>query len=937
MLRRSLTLLIIFAFLISALPPLYAYSQMTEFLCEIGIKFYRQGRYEEAVTEFRKALMIQPDYAPALKYLQMIEHKGAEKEEEKGAVPVIYRPAELPIKDLISQSLGLIEIQREMIKEREAIKAGLITPLPLAPELKGREVVPERITPSVPILELRLDTSLSSVLSPIEIEQARTITLVGSNIQRFLVTQPDVLIAEKKSADVLSVTGNKIGYTYLYVWDDNGRWPLEFLTTLPRPEGPTLEEQMRLEEERAESFKLRYILDWNSYEWGRRLSTVERQSYGWYHNLSLDGATPYGNLDSRAIWRSLKKKTDLTYFTVGLSDGSWLNFKDFSLRAFDFTPGFSNLAFSSANLRGGMIKSPAFNQKIDYTAFWGREGGGRYGNLSPGLTKTRNSFLNGVDVNYYLSGNLNYGFSVLHGYGCDRPSHLNHYAYDANMNWLLGKWNMGFETAYDGETSSYLFNSNYKEPKLNFNYEFRDIYKDFFEIMGQTWRRGEIGNLFTLNYKPNDAWEMYNRLDIYRDRLFPSYEDDDRWNEDYDFNSYYNINPTTTLKLNYIFQNELGKISQLRYISPGIGLSKSFNLIRKISSYIDYRRQESKHYNARSLDYINDKISAGIRFSLIGQLYYFLSKQWDWLQERYTSKSYKPQVMETGLDLNSQIFDSPFYENIRFSYHDEEKTASTLSFLSGQDYIEGYAELSCRPGSGKELYFSTRVRNVWQENPATIKRIEVDFNAGLRYLWDTGIRWEGVGNIEGYVFRDLNSDGLRERDEAPVEGVKIWIGKKKSVTTDLFGYYKFKNIRGKKAHVAIDVQTLPAGFVLTVPQTQEAPLKQSRTSRIDFGIVSRSEISGFVFYDVNGNGEYDETDKGIKDVALLLEDGTKVCTDLSGRYLFRNAGIGKHTIRVDLKNLPLDYLPTVPITKEITLSEGVTYIYNIPLRGVKEE
>jgi len=258
-----------------------------------------------------------------------------------------------------------------------------------------------------------------------------------------------------------------------------------------------------------------------------------------------------------------------------------------------------------------------------------------------------------------------------------------------------------------------------------------------------------------------------------------------------------------------------------------------------------------------------------------------------------------------------------------------------MSFLSGQDYIEGYSQLSYRPNNDTEIYGAFRVRNIWADNPSISKRIDVDFNAGLRYVWDTGVAWESTGSIEGHVFKDLNSDGLRQRDEAPIEGVKIWLGKDKSQVTDIFGYYKFKNVRGQKVYVNLDTSSLPGGFISTVPVTQGVNIEQSRIINVDFGISSRTEITGIVFEDVDGNGEYSEPDKGVRKVIITLEDGKEAVTDDSGRYFFRNFPIGEHTISLDLKSIPVYYLPEVPITKEIVLFEGVTYIYNIPLKRIE--
>jgi len=930
--KRLFSVCLIAIFFLSCVSSGYGYSAASEFLCEIGLKFYKLGRYDEALHEFKKALLVQPNYEPALKYIQMIEQMKEKREEKEKLLPYGFTPSTAVSSKAIKEYLDLIEIQRETVKGKG------IEPSKVSPALPGKAKALAKAATAI-IEEpkiLTIQDALGKIQQPIEIERGKSIILSGKNIQRFLLTRQDIMTVERKSANELLITGKNIGYTYLHIWDENGRQTLEFLGVLPKPKGPTLEEEMRLEEESSGAFKLRYALSWNAYAEGKRLSSLKRKFYSWHHNLNLTGSTPYGNVDSTAIVSSLKESTDLTYFTLGLTEGKIGPFKGFSWRGFDFSPAFSNLAMGGASLRGGMLQSPAFNKKIDYTVFRGRESTGKYGNLSPGLPKPKQSFLEGLDVNYNPKEGYNYGFSIAHGYGRDRLAHLNSYAYDADANWHIGKWGYRYEIGYDSETLAHLFTGNYTRPRLRFLYELRNINKNFISINGGAWRRGELGGLFTLNLKPTDDLRIDNRLDIYQDRLFPSPENDNRWNEDYDFNATYTLSPTAYLRMNYTLQNELGKIYQSRYQGVGMGLNKSFNLIRKINTFLDYRNRQRKNYTNPSSDYINDNITAGLRFNLIWQFNFFLTQQWNWLQERYEGNRSLPQVLETGVDLSSQILKSKFYENLRFMYRNEKNTGSNLSFLSGEDYIEGYAELSYRPTDGTEAYCSTRVRNIWPHTTNIVKRIEADFNIGMRYLWDTGIRWESVGTIEGYVFRDLNSDGLRQRDEAPVEGVKIWLGKNKSTTTDLFGYYKFTKVKGKRVYVVIDTQSLPSGFVLTVPPRQEISMVQSQTARADFGIISRSEISGFVFYDTNNNQEYNAGEKGIGNVVITLENGMKAVTASDGRYSFRNASVGEHTITLKMNTLPQEYLPKVPIIKEMTLFEGMTYYYNIPLKKARE-
>lgn len=923
-------------------------SAVPDFLFETGKKYYQQGKYEQALGAFQKALAIKPDYAPAQQYIELLKNKGLEVKE----IPVIlpaetapeyaiavppaktkarretpqkqvkyasFKPAATTASGAIKETLELFALQQEMIARQMPV--GL-------PEEEGAEKA------AAPVI-IRLDDDFAKIPQPIEIQQGSSITVIGRNIQRFLVVQPDILGVEKKSPDELSATGKDLGYTYLHIWDNNGRWTIEFLTGLPQAEGPSYEELMRKEEEKARNFRLNYDLTWSSFESGRRFDSLRRSSYSWGHRLALTGETPYGVFDSNVNIRSLGKTTDMTYFTFGLTDGKWGPFRDFIIRGFDYSAPSSNLSFPGASMRGAMLSSPAFNKKIKYATFWGREGGGRYGNLSPGLTKIKNSFLSGANATFTPTKRQQYGGSVVRGWGRDRPTYLHHWGYDLSTKWDLDRFGFDYEIAYDTERFAHLFHSYYNRPKMNFTAQFRNIDQNFYNMVGRGWAAGEFGGLFNLNFQTTDKLSMTNTLDVWQDRLFPRPGEDDLWNENYDWSANYKIDPTTTLIASYALQNQLAKISPTRYQNEGLSISKRSKLLKDLYLYANYYHQQNDNFSAPSLSYVNDKLIAGIRFGLIGNLFYYWNSEFNRLNDK-TGKITYPRANETGLDWTGQFTRAPLFATMRFSYRDEEDATSTLSFLSGQDYVDGYLELSYRPSATNEVYGSCHVRNIWADRDTINKRIDADFNAGIRYQWDTGIAWESVGNVEGYVFKDLNSDGLRQRDEAPAEGIKIWLGRDKSQLTDLFGYYRFKGVRARTAYVTLDASTLPAGFVLTVPVTQEAPIIHHRTAEIDFGMVSRSEIIGFVFEDTNGDGEYNEMGKGVQGVTITLENGMKAITDASGRYAFPNVPTGEHTITMELASLPVYYLPQAALTKSFELFEGVSYLHNIPVKRVQE-
>ncbi|MFH1854335.1 MAG: SdrD B-like domain-containing protein [Candidatus Omnitrophota bacterium] len=927
--KKVFIIFFIATFLNHLITPSFSYTGIPNFLLELGIKDYEDGNYNAALSEFNKVLLVEPGHELAKEYIKKI--RGTVDDTQKETAPSPQHE----------------KLSGELLREQEGFveKASITVPSPpvskktLLPQTRFDQ--PKEYTTAAAgkeekkkvIDRLYLDRgSLELIFMPIKIEEGRSIIIEGNNIIRFLEVTPNIINAEKMSRDEIQIIGKNIGFTYLHIWDKNGRWTVYFQGLLPKPTGPTLEEEMRLAEQRASTFKLRYSTDWFLFEEGRRLNSLDRQSYSYGHSFSLTGETPYGNFAGDAQIRTSQETTDLTYLSLRLRDGRFGPFEDFNLRGFDFGLPFSNLAYGGAGLRGIMLESPAFDKKINYTVFWGREGGGRYGGLSPGLLETKDSFLRGLDINYLPSENLDYGFSYFYGWGADREEYLNPQSYDGRINYHFPNLDLGYEISNDSKKYAHLIKSAYSLPKLKLTAEFRDIDKDFKSITGFGWHLGEIGGLFTAHYLPFATTRIFSRLDVYKDRLFPNPDKGDRLNLDYSVDLTQDLTSSSVLRLDYNIQDEQGNISPRRFQATGVSLNKSYDFMKGLSLYLGYRNSISTNFTSPSLDYKNDKLSTGLRLNLIGNLYYYLNKEVNWLEETFTGIGSRPEALEMGFDWYYQVFDSPFYSTMRIAYRDEEDAFSSVSFLSGEDYIEGYGEISYHPNPDTEMYFSTRVRNVWADSPIIDKRVEFELRTGLRYLFDTGWSWSSVGSIEGCVFNDLNSDAIRQSNEPGMEDVKLYLGKDMVQVSDSQGYYQFKKVRAKKVSIAIDPSTLPPGFVLTTSEVREVDIIHNRTARLDFGVVSRSDITGIVFEDLNANGKFDFNDKGIGKVIITLDDGQVATTNGAGSYIFRNVAVGDHTLFLDINSVPLYLLPQVPLIKKITLFEGLSYQHNIPLR-----
>ena len=115
---RSITLFLVILALTSFLLYSYAFAYyLPDFLCNMGLEFYQQGRIDEALRQFKIALLAQPDYPPALEYINMIkEGKTLPIPQEEGKARRLLGPKrEASVAD-IDAILNFYQKQKEMME-----------------------------------------------------------------------------------------------------------------------------------------------------------------------------------------------------------------------------------------------------------------------------------------------------------------------------------------------------------------------------------------------------------------------------------------------------------------------------------------------------------------------------------------------------------------------------------------------------------------------------------------------------------------------------------------------------------------------------------------------------------------------------------------------------------------------------------------------------
>lgn len=137
--HRAIILILSVLFLFSWVSPLFPASPASEYLCEFGISFYRSGRYNDALTEFKKVLLIDPDNKIAKKYVDTIFKKEAAdlEKEISPAAPAIAKvsPSPLTRDEAMTQAFKKLSY-RELLVSQSFISGK--TKLPEEKESKGQ-------------------------------------------------------------------------------------------------------------------------------------------------------------------------------------------------------------------------------------------------------------------------------------------------------------------------------------------------------------------------------------------------------------------------------------------------------------------------------------------------------------------------------------------------------------------------------------------------------------------------------------------------------------------------------------------------------------------------------------------------------------------------------------------------------------------------------
>ncbi len=769
----------------------------------------------------------------------------------------------------------------------------------------------------------------------VEVGQSLFVEDIGGLV-KFVTTDEGIATVESVNTETLRILGSEVGSTFLHIWNAAGRKTLPLRILPPKLSATPFRIRETDKFEKTRPFRLGYDNARTANYTGEKYRTMERSSVDFTQNFKLTGDTPYGSFDSHMQTQKAEGKTLLTDAQVALLDGKVGPFKNFNAAAGDSPVSPDLMVFPSARIRGGLIEHWSDDKRVSWSAFRGREDSSIIGVLTPGVVseRTLDKYLSGGVMDFKVNDSATLKTGYFTGGGEDREDELHGQGGAAKTTIKLGEHVLlENEVDNDSERFAQKHAALAKFEKLRVRSEFRDISRNFVTLLGSPSQQGELGNRIDISAEPSAKWSGSASWDVFRDRLIPNPSHPEAFNSHTDLQIAHAPCDDVNLTFNFQDLDDIGRLGPSRQRTYGTQYSERFDAWgRRATFFTRYQYRTNFVFSNPDSYYRDNQVVVGMHTPIFWGINFSIEKEWNALEEPEIGRYTHPNALVYTWDYSHQIGASPFFMDARLRIRDEEDTESVNSFMIGEDSTEISGGIYYREFEDFELFLTgSFTQYVPESQDIADARVQAQFYTGMRYSFDTGYRWGVVGSFEGYVFKDQNGDGKKQAEEPGFADMLVTSSDGKQTSTDKNGYYLLKGVGGKQATITLDSSKIPYGFVPTGPASQKMEVVQNKTVKLDFGLTPRSEVTGIVYNDMNGNGKYDLTDAGVSKVQVKLENGASARSNNLGVYTISGVVAGEHTASIVLNSLPEGYLPVNVPKKTFTLYEGIRYELNFPL------
>jgi len=834
--------------------------------------------------------------------------------------------------------------------------AGPAAPVPM--------ILPQSPDPSV---ANPADDNLRVTVYEVELGQTLLIPIPNSSFN--LVQSPQFVTVNDNRPDGLEVRGEKIGETLILIWNAGGVQSVRVRVLRPSIESDIIERVIQksskgYQARRDRTFKLGYEGAYSLLAEDRVLGRVSesRKLYG--QRMRGYGPTPIGDVRANmfyeyrkehALEKSVSIPRDL-YFGLYESDLPLVKRYDFQGGTQYMTLdrfGFPGARYSGFSLQPSVsrVVQPRRGQ-TDVTWFAGAKRDGSIVDNPAGIqNRELRGKVTGEKVDHYLWPGGKVSVSAAHQWDGPRTALESKHNFDSHFNFRFPYVELDGEGGLDQQSrAAGDFRATVQNSFAGIQGRYFNVDNDYATITGSVQNRANRGMELNGHLYPllplaqSDAVSLRGGAGWVRNDLSVNpnnKEDYTNWQQGsmsvrlparimsdttvFLLDQRASAFPFTERRLQQEFSREFSLNNRL---VPRVRLS-IFSGLETYRHAIDTPGFNSTRYEA------GGSVNASLRGGF-------------WLQARYARDRLKEEDVSTEprattypdqLTLSggwSRTFRKvPLSLNADIRYVNEAATHGKIHQpFFNEDRLEAHAGMTVPVRDSAQLFVDSRIA-LTQSTIAAPDRAEFSLLSGMRMLLDTKLYIPRKGTVDGFLYSDLNLNGLHDAGEPGMAGYKISDEGGAQTQTNSEGYYRLK-VKEGPARISAASQ-IPDGFFYTTANWQELEILPKTKTRIDFGIAAQFQVKGRAYVDVNHSGVFDAGDTAMPKIRLSLSSGQTAVTSPDGFYNIQRVPPGANKIRISFESIPVGYRTETAIDKKLEAAPGDVYHFDViltPLRIV---
>ncbi|MBV9958477.1 MAG: pilus assembly protein N-terminal domain-containing protein, partial [Acidobacteria bacterium] len=203
---------------------------------------------------------------------------------------------------------------------------------------------------------------------------------------------------------------------------------------------------------------------------------------------------------------------------------------------------------------------------------------------------------------------------------------------------------------------------------------------------------------------------------------------------------------------------------------------------------------------------------------------------------------------------------------------------------------------------------------------------------------EVGFGVSNFGFIGGRVFNNLSlAEHPEMKNEPGVAGVRMRLrpadaaaspeaGRTQIVTAD--GEYEFRNLAPGSYLLELDLESLPPDYQPPAVTSWTLKVVPLRGTYLDVAVVAQRAVSGVVFVDVDGDGQFDPQRDEAVEGARVVAGRVEAVTGRGGAYILRNLPAGS----LELRASDTSGATNAPLMIELDAEPGIRRHLNLSLK-----